>query len=69
MYFKIFPKIAICERWVYVEKGSICHVKAYHGNPRDASDPLTAEDKDEFAPPPTEAPGTYRINNAFFDTF
>ena len=54
---------------MYVEKGSICHVKAYHGNPRDASDPLTAEDKDEFAPPPTEAPGTYRINNAFFDTF
>ena len=42
-------QISICVRWVYVEKGTTCYVKAYNGNPRNASDPLTPDDKEEFA--------------------
>ena len=34
---------------MYVEKGTTCYVKAYNGNPRNASDPLTPDDKEEFA--------------------
>lgn len=49
-------KISLCERWVYVEKGPACHVKAYHGNPRNISNPLTKEDEEEFAEIETESP-------------
>ena len=48
MYFSLL-QISICVRWVYVEKGTTCYVKAYNGNPRNASDPLTPDDKEEFA--------------------
>ena len=52
----MFFQISICERQVYVEKGTTCYVKTYHGSPRNASNPLTPEDEEEFAEPVTEAP-------------
>ena len=56
-------QISICVRWVYVEKGTTCYVKAYHGNPRNASNPLTPEDEEEFYEPVTEAPNSSNSTN------
>lgn len=40
-----------------MEFGTTCHVKAYHGNPRNLTYPLTKDDEEEFAETETEAPG------------
>ena len=49
-------KVSGCVRWVYVEKGPKCYIKAYDGKPRTIDDPLTPEDEKEFAEEVTEAP-------------
>lgn len=42
----------VCSRWVFAEAGSTCKLKLADvaGDRRDTTDPLTAEDKAEFAP-------------------
>ena len=52
----LFCKVSGCVRWVYVEKGPKCYIKAYDGKPRNLTYPLTPEDEKEFAEEVTEAP-------------
>ena len=51
-------------RWVYVEMGTTCYIKADHGETRDKTNPLTAQDEIEFAPKPEETEDATEAGNS-----